>query len=298
MPQGPKKGPVLSLWLGPEGSGWEVETRRVALWAMAYQYVHEVRSSLTGRSTVDTGCFPVRRRDLRLLGFTSARFVSPPEDGESTPRKEGSPVTAWHKCCPKRQKLLLHMTICRANLCSYGEQVSPWRLIYATAVELSVFIRTCCSWRNCWKCFSARNTAQSFKTFMWAWASLGSHMPFTALPIRVALHANRNASVVMVILDDTAPSRTPAVKVTVSLLYTRRCDFYSVAEVTSWAQVQCCYLTLKIPQHHWSLSFSVALDRRDPWWVHILHPWHLPYVHCSDLRDLATRSSHLQQRVP
>lgn len=42
-------------------------------------------------------------------------------------------------------------------------------------------------------------------------------MPFTALPIGVALHAKRDASVVMVIPDDTVPSRTPAVKFTVSL---------------------------------------------------------------------------------
>lgn len=39
----------------------------------------------------------MRQRDLRLLGCTSARFVSGHlEDGESTPHKEGSPVTAWH----------------------------------------------------------------------------------------------------------------------------------------------------------------------------------------------------------
>lgn len=96
----------------------------------------EVRSRLTGRSVVDTGgvfpwgleiygCSAVPLPDL----FYHLRMESPLPVKRVPPWQPGT-------CCPKRRKLLLHMIICRANLCSCGERVPPWRLMGATAVEL------------------------------------------------------------------------------------------------------------------------------------------------------------------
>lgn len=81
--------------------------------------------------------------------------------------------------------------------------------MYPTILELSFFIKTGHHWRNCRKCLNARNAAESSIKFMWAWTTPGPQVPFTVQPNKVIPHPDREASVVMVILGDTTPSRMP-----------------------------------------------------------------------------------------
>ncbi len=161
---------------------------------------------------------------LRLPNCISAKFAPPPAGGESTLCIGGSLGTEdLHPCSTHS----VHVSPKGTGAWCCFTWLSP-ELTCATAVSDS----RPGGWYTLpqWSCLFLlrhgdlgeiaenalvqKNTAQSSKRFMWAWASL---RPFTALPNMAAPHTDRDASIVMVTLDSIALSGTPDTRAIESL---------------------------------------------------------------------------------